>query len=69
MAYKNIGQAYERILRKDGLYNWQIDDMIYHYEQLEQIDSTTPDVQEIKNFIELVKAKRPAGQTGKWKLI
>ncbi len=68
IAYKSIGQAYERILRKDGLYSWQIDDMIFHYEQVEIIEPNTPDIPDIKNFIELVKAKRPANQAGKWKL-
>jgi tetratricopeptide (TPR) repeat protein len=67
-AYKQIGQAYERILRKDGLYSWEIDDMIYHYEQIERIEPSTPDIPEIRNFIEIVKAKRPANQVGKWKL-
>jgi hypothetical protein len=27
-----------------------------------------PDIPNIQNFIEIVKAKRPANQTGKWKL-
>lgn len=67
-AYKNIGQAYARMLKKDGLYSWQVDDMIYHYEQVEIIEHMTPDIPDIKNFIELVKAKRPANQSGKWKL-
>ncbi len=68
-AYKNVGWAYERMIKKDGLYSWQIDDMIYHFEQLERLDPMMPDIPNIQNFIELVKAKRPANQSGKWKLI
>lgn len=67
-AYKAIGVSYERQLRKDGLYSWQIDDMIYYYELIEQADPSFIEVPLIKNFIELVKSKRPANQTGKWKL-
>jgi tetratricopeptide (TPR) repeat protein len=67
-AYRYTGQSYERILRKDGLYSWQIDDMLYHYEQIERTDPSYVEVPLIRNFIEQVKSKRPAAQTGKWKL-
>lgn len=67
-AYMSVGQCYERILRKDGLYSWQVDDMLYHYEQVELADPSYPEVPLIRNFIELVKSKRPVNQAGKWKL-
>lgn len=67
-AYKAIGQSYERMLRRDGLYSWQIDDMIYYYELVEQTDPSLMEVPLIQNFIEHVKSKRPANQIGKWKL-
>jgi tetratricopeptide (TPR) repeat protein len=67
-AYKAIGQSYERMLRRDGLYSWQIDDMIYYYELVEQTDPSLMEVPLIQNFIEHVKSKRPANQVGKWKL-
>jgi len=68
LGYKNVGWAYERLIKSEGLYSWQIDDMIYHFEQLERIDPMMPDIPNIQNFIEIVKVKRPANQTGKWKL-
>jgi tetratricopeptide (TPR) repeat protein len=67
-AYRYIGQSYERMLRKDGLYSWQIDDMLFHYEQIERTDPSYVEVPVIRNLIDEVKAKRPANQTGKWKL-
>ena len=67
-AYRSVGESYARMLKKDGLYSYEIDDMIYHYEQVERIEPMTPDIPEIRNFIELVKAKRPADQKGKWVL-
>lgn len=67
-AYLAIGRAYERIMKKDGLYSWQIDEMIYYYELVEQADPNFVEVPLIQNFIELVKSKRPANQTGKWKM-
>lgn len=67
-AYRAIGQCYERMLRKDGLYSWQIDEMIYYYELIEQTDPSYVEVPLIRNFVELVKSKRPANQEGKWKL-
>lgn len=69
LGYRNVGDAYARMLSKDGLLSWQIDDMIYHYEQLEQIDPSIPDIPDIQNYIDKVKAKRPANQLGKWKLV
>ena len=67
-AYRSIGQSYERMLKKDGLYAWQIDDMIYHYEQIERIEPSSVEAPLIRNFIELVQSKRPAQQVGKWKM-
>jgi tetratricopeptide (TPR) repeat protein len=67
-AYRAIGQCYERMLRKEGLYSWQIDEMIYYYELIEQTDPSFVEVPLIRNFVELVKSKRPANQEGKWKL-
>lgn len=65
-AYRAIGQCYERQLRKDGLYSWQVDEMIYYYELIEQADPSFVEVPLIRNFIELVKENRPANQVGKW---
>jgi tetratricopeptide (TPR) repeat protein len=67
-AYRYVGQSYERMLKKDGLYSWQIDDMIFHYEQIERTDPSYVEVPLIRNFIELVKSQRPANQVGKWKM-
>lgn len=67
-AYRSVGQCYERLLRREGLYAWQIDDMVYHYEQIEKLDPSGVEVQLIRNFIELVNSKRPANQVGKWKM-
>ena len=67
-AYRSIGQSYERLLKKEGLYSWQIDEMIYYYELVEQADPSYPDIPLIRNFIEIVKSKRPANQSGKWKM-
>ena len=67
-AYRSVGQCYERLLRREGLFAWQIDDMVYHYEQIEKLDPSGVEVQLIRNFIELVNAKRPANQVGKWKM-
>jgi len=67
-AYRTIGQCYERMLKRDGLYSWQIDDMIYHYEQVELADPSFPDVPLIRNFIEIVRSRRPAQQSAKWKM-
>lgn len=67
-AYRDIGQCYEHMLRKDGLYDWQIDEMIYYFELLVNNDPSNTDVPLIKNFLEMVKSKRPANQSGKWKL-
>lgn len=67
-AYRSVGQCYERMLRRDGLYAWQIDDMIYHYDQIEKLDPSGVEVPLIRNFIELVNSKRPANQVGKWKM-
>jgi tetratricopeptide (TPR) repeat protein len=68
VAYRSIGQSYERMLRRDGLYSWQIDDMLYHYEQIEILEPSAVEVQNIRNFVEHVKALRPGNQSGKWKL-
>ena len=67
-AYRSVGQCYERLLRREGLFAWQIDDMVYHYEQIEKLDPSGVEVPLIRNFIELVNAKRPANQVGKWKM-
>ena len=67
-AYRSIGQCYEHLLRRDGLYAWQIDDMVYHYEQIEKLDPSGVEVPLIRNFIELVNSKRPTNQLGKWKM-
>ena len=67
-AYRSVGQCYERLLHREGLYAWQIDDMIYHYEQIETIDPSGVEVPLIRNFVELVNSKRPANQVGKWKM-
>jgi len=67
-AYRSVGQCYERLLRREGLYSWQIDDMIYHYEQIEVLDPSGVEVPLIRNFVELVNSKRPANQVGKWKM-
>jgi tetratricopeptide (TPR) repeat protein len=67
-AHRSIGQCYERMLKKDGLYSWQIDDMIYHYEEIEKADPSYVEVPVIRNFIEIVQSKRPANQVGKWKM-
>jgi len=68
-AYKAIGNCYEHILYREGLYSWQIDEMIYYYELLEQADPSMPYVPLIKSFIEKVRAQRPANQTGRWKMV
>ena len=65
-AYKQVGIAYERILRKKGLTAVQIDDMIFHLSQLELMDSYLPDVPLINNFIEKIKRLRPKNQNGLW---
>ncbi len=67
-AYRYIGAAYQRMLYKDGLTNAQLEDMIFHLEQIERIDPSNPEVENIKNFIELVNKKRPATIVGKWKM-
>ncbi len=67
-AYRYVGQCYERTLKRDGLYSWQIDDMIFHYEQIERTDPSYVEVPLIRNFLETVKASRPANQVGKWKM-
>ncbi len=67
-AYRYIGQSYERMLKRDGLYSWQVDDMIFHYEQIERTDPSYVEVPLIRQFLELVKAQRPANQVGKWKM-
>jgi tetratricopeptide (TPR) repeat protein len=66
IAFRNVGQAYQRMLKTQGLYSWQIDDMIFHLEQIERIDPSNLEVEDIKNFIEVLKIKRPASQVGKW---
>ncbi len=66
IGYRNVGQAYERLLRTTGLLAWQIDDMVFHLEQIERIDPSNLEVEDIRNFVELVKKQRPANQTGKW---
>jgi tetratricopeptide (TPR) repeat protein len=65
-AYKQVGIAYERILRKKGLTSGQIDDMIFHLSQLELMDPYLPDVPLISNFIEKIKRLRPKNQNGLW---
>ena len=65
-AYKQVGIAYERILRKKGLTSGQIDDMIFHLSQLELMDPYLPDVPLINNFIEKIKRLRPKNQNGLW---
>lgn len=67
-AYRSVGQCYERMLYRDGLYAWQIDDLIYHYEQVEAADPSAPEVPLIRNFIEKLNASRPSEQAGKWKM-
>ncbi len=66
IAYRNVGQAYQRMLKTQGLLAWQIDDMVFHLEQIEHIDPSNLEVEDIKNFIEILKIKRPANQVGKW---
>jgi tetratricopeptide (TPR) repeat protein len=68
-AYKAIGKCYERQLYKDGLYSWQIDEMLYYYELLEQADPSMQDAPLIKNFCEKVRLERPDAQVGKWKMV
>lgn len=68
-AYKAIGKCYERQLYKDGLYSWQIDEMLYYYELLEQSDPSMQEVPFIRNFCEKVRMERPDNQTGKWKMV
>lgn len=65
-AYRSIGQSYERMLKSDGLLSWQIDEMIYYYEQIELADPSYIEVPLIRNFIEIVQSRRPANQIGKW---
>ncbi|MCC6818289.1 MAG: hypothetical protein IT245_05320 [Bacteroidia bacterium] len=67
-AYLAIGRAYERIMKREGLLSWQIDDMIYYYELVEQTDPQFNETPLIQNFVALIKSKRPANQTGRWKL-
>ncbi len=68
MAYKSIGQCYERQLYNKGLMAWQIDDMLFHYQQIEAIDPNAPEVPMIRAFVEKVQNQRPAEQVGKWKM-
>ncbi len=68
-AYKQVGKSYERILRKTGLYSNEVDDMIFHLEQIEITDPSYPEVPVIKNFVELLKTQRPKQQVGKWILM
>jgi tetratricopeptide (TPR) repeat protein len=65
-AYKQVGIAYERILRKNGLTSGQIDDMLFHLSQLELMDPYLPEVPLINNFIEKIKRLRPKNQNGLW---
>lgn len=67
-ANSQIAKCYERILRKDGLYSFQIDDMLNHLNDVLIEDLSSPRVPVIENFIEHIKQKRPASQTGKWVL-
>jgi tetratricopeptide (TPR) repeat protein len=68
MAYKSIGQCYERQLYNKGLMAWQIDDMLFHYQQIEGIDPNAPEVPMIRAFVEKVQNQRPIDQVGKWKM-
>lgn len=68
MAYKSIGQCYERQLYTKGLLSWQIDDMIFHYQQIEAVDTNAPEVPMIRAFVEKVQNQRPIEQVGKWKM-
>jgi tetratricopeptide (TPR) repeat protein len=68
IAQRTIAQSYERMLYKEGLFSWQIDDMLYYYEQVERAEPSAPEAELIRNFIEKVKLARPGTQTGKWKM-
>jgi tetratricopeptide (TPR) repeat protein len=67
-AHKQISKSYERILRRNGLYNFEIDDLIYHLNQILILDPSAPEAPQILNFIETIKSKRPVNLIGKWKL-
>lgn len=67
-AYKSIGQCYERQLYNKGLLSWQIDDMLFHYQQIEATDPNAPEVPMIRLFVEKVQNQRPTDQVGKWKM-
>jgi tetratricopeptide (TPR) repeat protein len=67
-AYKQISKSYERILRRTGLNNLEIDDLIHHLSQILILDPSAPEAPQILNFIESIKSKRPINLTGKWKL-
>jgi hypothetical protein len=67
-AYKNVGRAYERMLKRTGLLYAEVDDMIYHYERAASMDPSGPDTPSIENFIEVVKLKRPSKSSARWKM-
>ena len=69
LAYKNVGAAYQRELKTNGLLKWQIEDMIYHYEQVARMEPSDQDVPNIQNFIEIIKSQMPVVFTGKWKAV
>ncbi|MDP2176867.1 MAG: hypothetical protein Q8K70_13265 [Bacteroidota bacterium] len=67
-AYKQISKSYERILRRTGLTNIEIDDLLHHLNQILILDPSAPEAPQIHNFIESIKSKRPSNVVGKWKL-
>lgn len=69
LAYKNVGAAYQRELKTNGLLKWQVEDMIYHYEQVARLEPSDQDIPNIQNFIEIVKSQMPVVFTGKWKAV
>ncbi len=66
IAYKNVGNAYYRILISKGLNGEQTDDLIFHLEQVEKLEPSDLDIPQIQSTLDLIKKKRPDDKKQVW---
>lgn len=68
-AHYYIGRAYENLLRKEGLTQGDLTDLIVHYQKFITLAEGHPLVAKKKALIDEINAKKPHIFSGKWKLV
>ena len=68
-AHYYIGRAYENLLRKEGLTQGDLTDLLVHYQKFIAIAEGHPLVAKKKALIDDIKAQKPLVYAGKWKYV